>query len=96
MNWMINLYAKSSGMWATIVDLLPLLGAVGSILGALSSMAGRASQSKDAATFIQAIHPTASEMAEISVGIGLIKSHFNSQNHDIQIAAVQNGQNTQK
>ncbi len=79
MDTLIDLYAKFTGLWAKIADLLPLLGALGGILGAGATIAARAAQSKDAATLLHSLHPTTEEMAAISLSIGLIKTHFNHQ-----------------
>ena len=79
METLINWYVKISGLWAKMVDLLPLLGAVGSILGVGASICSRAATSTDAGSLWQAIHPTAHEMASVSLAVGLLKAHFNHQ-----------------
>lgn len=77
MDFLVNLYARFSGLWGKIVDLLPLVGSFGAILGVLSTACARASASKDAASLLHSLHFTADEMAVLSLSAAAIKAHFN-------------------
>lgn len=85
MNFLINMAGKISGAWAIISDLLPLLGGAASVLAAVATIGLRAASSKSLADLITAIHPTASELAQISLGVGVIKAHFK---HNENAAAI--------
>lgn len=76
MDFFINAGAKLQGMTTTIMDLLPLLGALGGILGVASSVLVRAAAANDPAGVFHAVHPTAEELGVLSVSSAVIKSHF--------------------
>ena len=88
MDTLINLYAKVSGLWVTICELLPLLGAIGSILGVGSSILIRASSAPDASALLHALHPNAHELGSLSLAVGLLKAHFNHQESKAAIEKV--------
>lgn len=89
MDWLINLYAKSTKLWALSVDLLPMLGGVGGLLGVGASILARASQAQTPADLLHALTPTAQEAATASLSAGLIKAHLNHLQNAAAIA--QNG-----
>ena len=76
MDWIIDLYAKAQGLTTVIMDLLPLLGALGGILGIVGGILTRAAASHDPAGVLHAIHPTPEELAGLSLSVGVIRAHF--------------------
>lgn len=79
MDFFINLYAKAQGITAILVDWLPVVGAVGSILGVASSVLVRAGATHDPAGFLHAIHPTSEEAGAFALSVAVIKAHLNHQ-----------------
>ena len=77
MDWAINAYAKLSGLGAYIMDLLPLIGGVGSLLAIAGAIALRVSVATNPAEALHALHPTLTEAAAASLAFGAIKAHFN-------------------
>ncbi len=75
-DWIINLVAKAQGITAWIMDLLPLLGALGGILGIVGGILTRAAAAHDPAGVFHAVHPTPEELAGLSLSCAVIKAHF--------------------
>lgn len=88
MDFIINLGAKLNGLTATVMDLLPLLGALGGILGVASSVLLRASAAHDPAGVFHAVHPTVEEAAVFSTSLGVLRAHFKHNDNKAAIAAV--------
>ena len=61
------------------MESLPLLGSIGSLLLVGGSILGRLGQCHNAICAIQAIHPTATEAAQASLAIAVIRQHFKHQ-----------------
>ncbi len=76
MDFLINIGAKMNGLTATVMDLLPLLGAAGSILGVGAAILTRAAASQDPAGLFHALHPTGDEYAAVALGVAVIRAHF--------------------
>lgn len=87
---LIALYEKVSGAWSWFVEFLPLLGALGSILTVLGSIAMRASAAKTLAELLHLLQPDLHETATLSVSFGLLKSHFLHQDNKAAIQAQSN------
>lgn len=79
MDFLINMGAPIQGLTATVMDALPLLGAVGGILGVGASILLRASAAHDPAGVFHAVHPTAEEAATFGLSLATLKAHFNHQ-----------------
>jgi DNA-binding transcriptional LysR family regulator len=79
MDFLINLGARIQGLTATVMDALPLLGAVGGILGVGASILTRAAAAHDPAGVLHAIHPTPEEGATFALCVATLKAHFNHQ-----------------
>lgn len=80
MDWAINAYAKISGVGAFVVEWLPVIGSLGSLLvigGTILGRAATAGSSGDLASALHALHPTGAEIGEASLAVAVIKSHFN-------------------
>jgi hypothetical protein len=77
MDILINLFAKLSGWTSSIMEMLPLIGAVGSLLSVGASVLARVSvATSPSGVFQAAAHPTPAEVASASLAIGLIKAYF--------------------
>ncbi len=76
MDFIINLGARLNGLTATVMDLLPLLGAAGSILGVGAAILTRAAAAHDPAGVFHAVRPTADEYAAVTLGVAVIRAHF--------------------
>lgn len=85
MDWIINFYARAEGLTVWIMDVLPLLGAVGGLLGVASIILLRASITHSPAEAWHALHPTAQEFATFSLSLGVLRAHFK---HNITAKAV--------
>lgn len=72
---MLNLFK----LYGKVMDALPLLGAVGSLLAVGASMCGRAAACHNAICLASALQPTALEMSSVASAVALIKVHFNHQ-----------------
>lgn len=76
-DWAINVYAKAQGLTAWLMDLLPMIGALGGILGIIGGILTRAAAAHDPAGVFHAVHPTPEELAGLSLSFAVLKSHFN-------------------
>ena len=72
---MMNLFK----LYGKLMDALPLLGAVGSLLAVGAAILGRAAACHGVVCLGSALQPTALEMAAASAAVGLLKAHFNHQ-----------------
>ncbi len=94
MDFFINLFAKVQGITAVLVDWLPVVGAVGSILGVASSVLIRAGAAHDPAGFFHAVHPTSEEAGAFALSVAVIKAHFNHQANAAKLDAHDAALNT--
>ena len=88
MDWAINLYAKAQGLTGWLMDVLPLLGAAGGILGVASSVLIRAGAAHDPAGLLHAIHPTPEEAGAFALSWGVLRAHFKHNENAQAIAAA--------
>lgn len=88
MDFFINMYAKAQGVTVVLMDLLPLIGAIGSILVIIGGIIVRAAAAHDPAGFFHAGHPTPDELAALTLSAGVIRAHFKHQENVAAIAAV--------
>lgn len=88
MDTVINLYARLEGITEWVVDVLPLLGAIGGILGVISGVLIRAAGAKNPAETLHALHPTTNEIATFSLSLGVLRAHFKHNDNAKAIASL--------